>query len=77
MVVGALATIGVAFGLYSYVRYEMKVYNTLVLQNTKILILDDFLAKNFPEQVKSYKALQAQKTPAVAPLPANQTPAKK
>lgn len=54
MIVGILATIGVAVGLYFYVRYEIKLYNTLVLQNSKILILDDFLAKSFPDQTKDY-----------------------
>lgn len=70
-----VVTIATAFGIYSFVQYEIRLYNAVALQNTKILILDDFLVKNFTEQVKAYKE-SLSKTP-VAPLSTNNEPAEK
>lgn len=49
-----LLLLGLATGIFFYIRYELKVYNTLIYVSQKDQIISDFLSKNFPDQVKAY-----------------------
>lgn len=50
-VLGVAAIVGIVF----LVKYEMKVYRTIIFQNARINVLDDFITYSFPEQVETYK----------------------
>lgn len=56
----------IAVGVFFYVRYEIKLYNTVILQSRRVDILEDFLVKNFPNQANAY--IEAQKLPTNEPL---------
>ena len=77
MVVGALAIVGVVFGLYSYVQYEIKLYKTLVVEHNRISVMDDFLTTTFPDQVNAYIANKKAGAQANAPATLPAKPATK
>lgn len=54
LIIATLLVIG--FGIYSFVEFQKKLYNTITLHNSKITTLFTFLSQNFPEQVKQYDA---------------------
>ncbi len=72
IIIGALILGGLVGGYFG-VRYEIKVYNTVILENQRINVLEDFVLYAFPDQVDSYqaviKAKQAGSAPT-SPLPA-------
>ena len=65
LILGGLA------GGYFGIRYEMKLYNTIVMQNKKIGIMDDFLSKTFPNEVQSYLSSIQAKVQSSVILPVN------
>lgn len=71
----SLGLIALLTGLGFYVLYEIKVYNTLLIQAQRINVLDDFLSSTFKEQVKIYvdakKAGTAPVSTTPTPLPTN------
>lgn len=54
IVLKVVLTLVVITGLAFYVRYEISVYNALVLQNQQLSAIQAFLAQNFPDQVNTY-----------------------
>lgn len=64
IIIGVLVLAAIV-GIVFLVRYEMKVYRTIIFQNARINVLDDFLTVSFPEQVETYK--QAVKNKASLP----------
>ena len=68
MVVGALAIIGVGFGIYKFVDFQINLYKTIATEHNRITLLDDFLTRTFPDQVNAY--IQAKKAGAKVSAPA-------
>lgn len=68
IVIGVLLFIAVAVGVFFGIRYERNVYKALVLHNQRINIMDDFLTKTFPNEVKAYRTTGK---PSASPLPTN------
>lgn len=46
--------VGIVFGVYLFVSFQKKLYNTMVLHDARIMTLFKFVNTNFPEQVKIY-----------------------
>ena len=68
IIIGVLILGGLVGGYFG-VRYQIKVYNTLVLHNAQLIYLKTFLATTFPEQAKAFDlAVKAQTELPVSPV---------
>lgn len=65
-IIWSIIGVVLAVGLFFYVRYEMKVYNTLIMEHQRISVIDNFITETFKDQVQAYVNAKKQ-----APLPAN------
>ncbi len=45
---------GLVAGIYYFVRFQVQLYNIAAVQKNRVDILENFLTKSFPDQVKSY-----------------------
>ena len=68
IVIGALILGGLVGGFLG-IRYQIRLYNTVIIHNAQLAYLKSFLATTFPEQAKEFDlAIKAQ-----AELAASQT----
>ena len=61
MAIAIVVLIAVLTGVVFYVRYQIKLYRTVILMAEKIVLLEDFAVKSFPEQVTIYNNMIKQK----------------
>ena len=69
----AILVLGGLVGGYFGIRYQLKLYNTIVQMNTKINLIDDFVSYTFPDETKLYIEALKSKTQTPVVLPANPT----
>lgn len=50
----SLIILAVLTGVFFYVRYQIKLYKTVMYTAQKELIIENFLTVNFPDQVKTF-----------------------
>lgn len=49
-----ILSLGLATGLFFFVQYQINVYKQLVFVSQKSALYENFLATNFPDQVKAF-----------------------
>jgi len=60
IIIGVLVLGGLVGGYFG-VRYQVRLYNTVVLHNTQLIYIKSFLVTTFPEQAKAFDlAVKAQ-----------------
>lgn len=70
IVIGILILGGLTGGYFG-MRYQIKLYNTIVIQNKKIGIINDFLSYTFPTEINQYMEVLREKNISPVSLPAN------